>query len=253
MEPAFLRKAVNQYCSKEEYEFRCRERLVHCLEKTPPGQDGGKPIRSRFVKEYRRAAAATTLEYGKIRPPNVLAETIDYLLGLYTYTLTPQQLFHASFTQVYHFVCDRLRAVRQDLIVQHATPRDFQLLLEKMIPFYLVTEHRSIVEGCKEYDWKLHSTQLEECFSRWAEIYPSTVPSEEDEARNIIISSYFIRRLENASTIPTHYRLETTKFDPLVSFCETYELGDLQNSRDFFETGADQQVDAFKRTKTLIE
>lgn len=48
----------------------------------------------------------------------------------------------ASWTLVYEFVSDRLRAVRQDMIIQRMSPSDTLLLLEAMIPFYLVAEYR---------------------------------------------------------------------------------------------------------------
>lgn len=42
----------------------------------------------------------------------------------------------------YGFVVDRLRAVRQDLIVQELAPDETSRLLEAMIPYYLDAEIR---------------------------------------------------------------------------------------------------------------
>lgn len=45
---------------------------------------------------------------------------------------------------VYDFVNDRLRAVRQDMIIQRLPPRECQVLLEPMVRFYVYFGYRYI-------------------------------------------------------------------------------------------------------------
>ncbi|CAJ0941380.1 unnamed protein product, partial [Mesorhabditis belari] len=151
-------------CPSEEVKFRIEKRLVNRFEMD---KNTKTPNPKFMVKEYRRSAAATDhLNPILLRTTKTLLRTIDYLLELYKNTTLLEK---ESFSAVYSFVTDRLRAVRQDMILQQCSPKDTQNILERMLPFYIVTEYICIVENCKEYNWKLHSTQLEECFSRWAE------------------------------------------------------------------------------------
>lgn len=86
---------------------------------------------------------------------------------------------------------DRLRAVRQDLIVQNLEFNKTNHLLELMIPFYLEARFKFFLNlkfvikkarfRCEielkwqekhkfYYDRKLHSNELDECFSKWLAI-----------------------------------------------------------------------------------
>uniref|UniRef100_A0A914S9U3 SAC3/GANP/THP3 conserved domain-containing protein n=1 Tax=Parascaris equorum TaxID=6256 RepID=A0A914S9U3_PAREQ len=47
-----------------------------------------------------------------------------------------------AWPDVYEFVSDRLRAIRQDMIVENLDAEKSILLLESMIPFYAEAEYR---------------------------------------------------------------------------------------------------------------
>ena len=68
---------------------------------------------------------------------------------------------------MYTFISDRFRAIRHDLIVQQLDPPEAVQLLEPMIPFYLKAKKRCEMLRTSGYDKKLHSSELDECFSRW--------------------------------------------------------------------------------------
>lgn len=72
-----------------------------------------------------------------------------------------------EWSQVYSFVADRFRAIRHDLIVQDLAPQLMVFLLEPMIPFYLEAKIRCEQLKTNNYDKKLHSSEIAECFSRW--------------------------------------------------------------------------------------
>ncbi|EYB90754.1 hypothetical protein Y032_0214g2316 [Ancylostoma ceylanicum] len=127
---------------------------------------------SKMVKEYARPAAGCDhLHPECLRPPDVLVQTVHYLLEMYA------QEKRARFGCVYSFVFDRLRAVRQDMILQDVSPVDTVRILQEMIPFYFDADYLCRTRRCDAYDGKLHSNSLEECLSRWREAAPA-VPKE---------------------------------------------------------------------------
>ena len=48
----------------------------------------------------------------------------------------------SSWPVAYEFIVDRLRAVRQDMIIQNTNSKERLLLLEAMIPFYIESQYR---------------------------------------------------------------------------------------------------------------
>ncbi|XGW28780.1 hypothetical protein V3C99_008515 [Haemonchus contortus] len=159
-------------CPEAEIQFRLANNMVHALEKLDGTSERSRDVRQRMVKEYTRPAAGSDhLNPDILRPPKILLLTVRYLLDIYESEKLKQ------FNSVYSFVCDRFRAVRQDMILQNVSAAETLLLLDEMIPFYLETDYKCQTEKCEAYDWKLHSTQLDECLSRWAEAV-AVVPRE---------------------------------------------------------------------------
>uniref|UniRef100_F1L019 80 kDa MCM3-associated protein n=1 Tax=Ascaris suum TaxID=6253 RepID=F1L019_ASCSU len=116
-----------------------------------------------MVKQYSRSAAGKEkLSPTELRPFAVLMDTVAYLLRVVS-----EYDSREAWPDVYEFVSDRLRAVRQDMVVENLDAEKSILLLESMIPFYAEAEYRCELTRCPTYDRKLHATQLEECFCRW--------------------------------------------------------------------------------------
>ncbi|KAF0697638.1 Aste57867_11687 [Aphanomyces stellatus] len=82
------------------------------------------------VKRYRRSAAGTVIDPADVRPPSVLRETTHYLLSL-----LPSEM-HMSI-DLYHFLDDRFRAIRTDLVLQDEAADD---ILQPIARFYLVVQ-----------------------------------------------------------------------------------------------------------------
>ncbi|OQR82226.1 glucosamine-6-phosphate deaminase [Thraustotheca clavata] len=80
------------------------------------------------VKRYRRAAAGTSIREEDVRPAPVLIETMKYLLRL-----LPNE-FHLPL-DLYHFLDDRFRAIRSDLILQGLVDME---ILQPIARFYLL-------------------------------------------------------------------------------------------------------------------
>uniref|UniRef100_A0A914W233 SAC3/GANP/THP3 conserved domain-containing protein n=1 Tax=Plectus sambesii TaxID=2011161 RepID=A0A914W233_9BILA len=157
-------------CPEAEIRFRESRCLIHPLESSDQtastsSSKSRRADHSRMVKVYSRPAAGRDdVDPSQLRPFPVLKRTVSYLLRLANEST-------ASWTLVYEFVADRLRAIRQDMIIQRMNPLHTLELLEAMIPFYFIAEYRCESRHCPGYDRKLHSTQLEECLCRWKEVF----------------------------------------------------------------------------------
>uniref|UniRef100_A0A8C4Q7N5 SAC3/GANP/THP3 conserved domain-containing protein n=1 Tax=Eptatretus burgeri TaxID=7764 RepID=A0A8C4Q7N5_EPTBU len=164
-------------CPIAERVQRERERRLHRFEQTPAPQagfgdrDSPNPVGGRradplrIVKEYSRPAAGK----GSTRPEDLrvaptLMRTVDYLLDEVV------SRTDASFPEVYDFVSDRLRAVRQDLVIQRLSGRDRLPILEKSARFLLVAGYLLDCESPSpehtHLDGKLNEQQTQETLSR---------------------------------------------------------------------------------------
>ena len=96
------------FCPPNELKLRVRERL---LSKYEVGGGGLRP-----VKEYSRPAAGqASPSSDTVRTPDTLLDCVKYLV---TDVLVPRVMVKEVQLDLYDFVFDRLRAVRQDLVVQ---------------------------------------------------------------------------------------------------------------------------------------
>ena len=170
-------------CSSAEVQFRINNNLVHILECTEQNSNGKlMPEPQKMVKEFSRSAAGCDLMVAEhLRPTNVLEKTVDYLLSVY------KERKKEKWDLVYNFVVDRLRAVRQDMVVQRLNAKDSLFLLEKMIPFYVEAEYLFKTKAAPFTDWKLHATQMEDCFSNWN----SCLSTEVSYSYDILFMSFF--------------------------------------------------------------
>lgn len=119
-----LTAACEEMCPRSEYVLRSRERLLHCLEQ------GGD---SRPVKEFSRPAAGQKEPSpDMIRTPAALERTVKHLL---TVTLKRKD---QPVDIVYNFVFDRLRAVRQDCVLQNLKDITTINILTQCVRFHVV-------------------------------------------------------------------------------------------------------------------
>ena len=141
----------DQFCPQNEFKLRKRERLVHRLESSQvyvlllgtsvihinnPSdhrQDGS----FQLVKEYSRPAAGQRSPGPReVRTPETLVRCVRYLVA----TVMRARLRTHDRQDLYDFLFDRLRAVRQDMVVQGAgvAPRTRLQLLATCARFHLV-------------------------------------------------------------------------------------------------------------------
>ncbi len=148
---------------------------------------------SRAVKEYSRPAAGKdSTRTSDLRPPSVLLKTVCYLVDDIAASSTfqpwtevwkwhsviplsviwwPFQACLVYGPQVYSFVFDRLRSVRQDMIIQRVSGPDCVTVLEKSVRFLLYASYRLCGQQLQYFDPRINDTHLQECLSWLLESY----------------------------------------------------------------------------------
>ena len=64
------------------------------------------------------------------------------MIYLFFFSVAVQQV---SWSDIYNFMFDRLRAVRQDLVIQHSGAEDSVEILEKAVRFHLYSDYRYVL------------------------------------------------------------------------------------------------------------
>lgn len=64
--------------------------------------------------------------------------------------------------QVYSFVFDRLRSVKQDMIIQRLSGKDCVAILELTVRFHIYASYRLCGEPLRIYDPRINDTHLQE-------------------------------------------------------------------------------------------
>ena len=154
-----------EMCPLKEYNLRKKHNLIHVLEKTVDGQTD----RRLCIKEFRRSAAGEKLaDADLLRSGSVLVKTAKYLVS------------HVAFskicapTTVYEFVFDRLRSVRQDMVIQQLAYTEHETALEILslccrYYVYIDFKIKFSVEELK-IDKHIHLTHLHDSINSFVKI-----------------------------------------------------------------------------------
>ncbi|CAG9859318.1 unnamed protein product [Phyllotreta striolata] len=149
-------------CPIEEAKLRESQRLLHVFETLPGPQKFTRPKVDikRAVKCFSRSAAGKDLtDPDKLRPPSVLLETLNYLFN----DILNKD---ASWIVKYDFIADRLRSVRQDMIIQNTSRAHQIVILQPIIRFYAVAAYMFCEEDINQFDPYINNKQLQECLKR---------------------------------------------------------------------------------------
>lgn len=152
--------------------------MLHQLEsvqmgKSEPVTGNRRSVKSRWradinrvVKSYGRSAAGQGPPHPEdIRPPQVLLKSVRYLISEVLPTRT------LPWNEVYDFVFDRLRAVRQDLVIQGTPTKESVEILEPIARFLAYAGYRSCEEPASRFDAAIHGRHLLECVQRLLVLY----------------------------------------------------------------------------------
>ena len=88
------------------------------------------------VKMFQRSAASKVYKPSEIRPLPVLQRTLDHLIN-YVIGERTGTTHGTTELNMYHYVRDRVRAIRTDITVQHLVSREVVEMLEKIALFYI--------------------------------------------------------------------------------------------------------------------
>ncbi|BFZ14122.1 hypothetical protein BsWGS_17161 [Bradybaena similaris] len=162
-----------QMCSRKEMIMRENERLLHPLEMLTICDDNLstnsrclKADPSRVVKQFSRPAAGRAeADPSDLRPAPVLRETVTYLFE----SILPRD--NPAWSSIYEFVFDRLRAVRQDMVIQGISGSDAICLLEQIVRFHVYASYRLRDSAVTVFDPVINKQHLLECLKRLLYLY----------------------------------------------------------------------------------
>lgn len=175
LDQKFIAKC-QRMCPTYEANFRRKNKLMHRLE-----------LNREMVKQFSRSSAGADLANPcNIRPISVLLSTTKYLLkellGDVVNLSKENEPVTKKFFYLYDFVFDRLRSIRQDLVIQRVLNHDCFEIIEHCVEFYAYSHYtwiylqstRSREELQKVtglFDSHLNLKHLSECLSFLLQFY----------------------------------------------------------------------------------
>ncbi|XP_077463463.1 SAC3 domain-containing protein 1 isoform X1 [Stigmatopora argus] len=156
-------------CPAEEVHKRESQNRLHRFEMLAGTEKDRRPRADpqRIVKEYSRPAAGKdSANSAELRPPAVLLKTVCYLIDE---VATSPQLH--PWNEVYSFVFDRLRSVKQDMIIQRVHGTDCVAILERSVRFLIYASYRLCGEALQRFDPRINDTHLQENLSWLLDCY----------------------------------------------------------------------------------
>ncbi|XP_067646463.1 germinal-center associated nuclear protein isoform X2 [Eurosta solidaginis] len=153
----YVKGTCELFCPEMEAKLRIKERLLHYYEL----KNGEKNVPGQLVKSFARSAAGIKAPRAKdLRTEHCLQKTVEYLLK--DIILDKRRPFYS----VYDFIFDRLRAVRQEVVMQNYDERQTLRLLEPMVMFLAYSRYRLCEEPLDNFDSKICNQHLQECLKR---------------------------------------------------------------------------------------
>ncbi|XP_013400454.1 SAC3 domain-containing protein 1 [Lingula anatina] len=183
-------------CPVDEIKLRECEGLLHTLEIAQGTEKLKRPKadKEKIVKMFSRPAAGRSDPKPKdLRPPEVLHRTVIYLVQS---VLPSKQL---PWNEVYDFVFDRFRAVRQDMVIQRLMGKRAVDILEIMVRFHIYAAYRLCEESVFNFDKRINEEHCQECLKRLLYLYTTLDSSFSNRAE--MESLYLLFNLGNADAI----------------------------------------------------
>uniref|UniRef100_UPI00398F37B7 SAC3 domain-containing protein 1 n=1 Tax=Pristiophorus japonicus TaxID=55135 RepID=UPI00398F37B7 len=192
-------------CPDREREERQRQMRLHKFE-ILAGTAGDRVPRAdprRAVKEYSRPAAGKeAARLCELRPAAVLLQTVHYLID----EIVPGR--EGPWAEVYDYVFDRLRSVRQDMTIQRVRGRVAVTILEKSLRFLICAAYWLCEEPIQVFDPKMNDVHVQECFSCLLTSYCTGEYENEAEfqALALLYNLGSVKSLHHALLLPDHIR-----------------------------------------------
>ncbi|XP_043270782.1 germinal-center associated nuclear protein [Venturia canescens] len=163
-----LQGACFGMCSEKERWLREREGLLHILEIDDRTKHLRRPKAdpAKTVKCYSRPSAGKSMtDISELRPAPVLLMTIRYL---FKNVATRADI---NWALVYEFIFDRLRAIRQDAVIQRLNIPISIELYEPIVKFHIYAGERMCDRPLEEYVPKFNDQHLLECIKHLLVLY----------------------------------------------------------------------------------
>ncbi|XP_059614157.1 germinal-center associated nuclear protein [Phlebotomus argentipes] len=186
----FVEGICEKMCTEKEINLRIREKLVHFFEKNP--KTGGVD-KARMVRAFARSAAGKECTARDLRTVSALKQTVSYLLT----EILPDK--RKPFHEVFDFIFDRMRSVRQEIVMQNISPIDTLALIEPMIFFMVYSRYRLCEEPLMNFDPKICRQHMIECVQTALVCYDES--HERLENRPIVESVYLLANLGNQDAL----------------------------------------------------
>ncbi|KAK2575714.1 hypothetical protein KPH14_012103 [Odynerus spinipes] len=155
-------------CPEKERWMREKEGLLHRFEIDEKTKHFKRPKAdpNKIIKCFGRPAAGQIMtDPSLLRPASVLLSTIKYL---FTKIVTRTDV---DWVHIYDFTFDRLRAIRQDMVIQRiSTPMSIQLF-EPIVRFHTYAGQRLCERNISEFDPKINNQHLLECIKQLLVLY----------------------------------------------------------------------------------
>ncbi|KAM3876085.1 uncharacterized protein ACN63O_022594 [Diretmus argenteus] len=199
-------------CPARELQDREAQNRLHRFEMLAGAQRVRRPRAdpSRAVKEYSRPAAGKDSTCpADLRPPAVLLQTVCYLIDDIAASRRLQ-----PWTEVYDFVFDRLRSVKQDMIIQRVSGPDCVAILERTVRFLIYASYRLCGEPLRLYDPRINDTHLQESLSWLLDCYTTGGRphhnQEEFQALSLLYNLGSARVMQHTMELPERLRNSPT-------------------------------------------
>ncbi|RDD39795.1 Germinal-center associated nuclear protein [Trichoplax sp. H2] len=168
MDEEILKGKCTRMCPLSEQRRRQEQNRLSVFEILPITTRGSSRPRvdeNKAVKEYSRPAAGKEIDLELIRPVEVLLKTIEYLIN------SVACRHDKSWSAIYSFVSNRIRAIKQDLTIQRCKCNKAVRVLELAARFYLYSESRMADTSTEEFDPVLNRDQLVDTMYKLFELY----------------------------------------------------------------------------------
>lgn len=179
-----VRGTCTAMCPEPERKQRERQKRLHKFEMLAGTENYMVPTADpdKTVKEYTRPAAGKErVQPSELRPPAILLKTVQYLVE----EIVPKT--DVPWVEVYNFVFDRLRSIKQDMTIQQVKGKSCVSVLEVSLRFLIFSSYRLCEEPLGSFDPKINDTHVQECFSRLLSSYELGEHKNEPEFQSLFL------------------------------------------------------------------
>lgn len=184
-------------CPPAERNARQRQGRLHILE-MPSDEYSNHP-----VKEFSRSAAGKQIYPSELRPAHILLTTMEYLLN----EIVDRK--DQPWTTIYHFVFDRIRAIRQDIVVQRIQDQSAVEILEKAARFLIFSGFHLCETSIEHFDSRINDNHIQECLKRLLVLYvdyPQSPSRAELEAYYLLYNLGSHEAMDHSLRLPEHIK-----------------------------------------------